>query len=152
LTTIAYKDGMMAGDTGVCSDRVITASIRKVSRNGNGDLCAAAGGLSWAMSFHDWFNAGEKGDHPPPEENDSWTDTGLIVRADGSMWLYESDGRYRINAEYYALGSGREFAFGAMAVGATAEQAVQAAMRHDTHTNGDVDVVRLVEPRRRTRR
>jgi ATP-dependent protease HslVU (ClpYQ) peptidase subunit len=57
-----------------------------------------------------------------------------------TMW---SDGTYdEIRCEFYAIGSGRQFARGAMANGASAEDAVLAAIICDTTSGGSVEVLR----------
>ena len=44
---------------------------------------------------------------------------------------------------FYAIGSGCEFATGAMEMGATAEEAVQVAIKHSTSCGGPINVLRL---------
>jgi len=48
-----------------------------------------------------------------------------------------------VRAPFYALGSGYQVAMGAMEFGATAEEAVRAAIKWDTGSGGDVTVLRL---------
>ena len=48
-----------------------------------------------------------------------------------------------INAPFYAIGSGSHFALGAMWQGASAAEAVQAAIVFDTGSGGEVDVIEL---------
>lgn len=43
---------------------------------------------------------------------------------------------------FYAMGSGKDFASGAMAAGATAEEAVQCAIQFDTCSGGEVQVLK----------
>ena len=44
---------------------------------------------------------------------------------------------------YFAMGSGRDFALGAMAAGASAEEAVRAAIAHDVYSGGEVVTLRI---------
>jgi ATP-dependent protease HslVU (ClpYQ) peptidase subunit len=67
--------------------------------------------------------------------------TGRCWNLDGSLWLPVSE-------PYFAIGSGRDYAMGAMAHGATAIEAVNIAAKHDAHSGGEVrwvDVLRVEE-------
>ena len=81
---------------------------------------------------------------PPPKavRDDNNFDRGVIFRKTGVIEIYEPDGMFKMTAPYYALGSGRPEALGAMHHGATAEEAVQAAIAHDANTGGEVTVLR----------
>lgn len=50
---------------------------------------------------------------------------------------------FKVDCEYLAIGSGQDFALGAMAHGATAEEAVWCACKHDPHSGGPVVVYQI---------
>jgi len=137
MTTIAYRDGVIAADSQCDSGDFRDCTAIKVARNDRGDLCGAAGDLPTAQRVLAWFEAGEKGDEPRYRKEEA-NGEGFIVRRDGSIEIMDDGGHYTIKASYYATGSGRKFALGAMAAGATAEQAVEAAMKHDIYTGGEI--------------
>lgn len=142
MTTIAYRDGMLAADTAMCQGGVMMGHLVKIHRRGDGHMVGAAGDASYNARFSKWFLEGEKGPPPEAKEGPDWLDRGVIFRRDGSLHVFEPRGDFRCSDEFYALGSGKEAALGAMFAGATAENAVRAAIRFDPHTGGDVTVLR----------
>jgi hypothetical protein len=64
----------------------------------------------------------------------------ILIKPSGDLFLAE-DGLYfsgPIKSQFHAIGSGAKYALGAMAHGATAEQAVGVACQFDMHCGGDV--------------
>jgi hypothetical protein len=151
MTTIAFKDGIVAADTGMTGgggSRVghTVKIVRRMSCVAPVafDVAGASGCASWGHAFKTWFTKGENGDPPPiAHENQRDDATGVIFRADGSIWVFHSSGRHDLRAPYFAMGSGGSEARGAMQVGASAEDAVRAAMVLDESTYGDVTVLRV---------
>jgi len=139
MTTIAYRDGDIAGDTQVSSGTVFDCTAVKVARNRDGDLAGAAGTSVFAQAFLAWFTGGEKHEAPQCPEDDE----AFIVRATnpGEVECFEKGGKCVVCASYYAIGSGKRVAIGAMAFGATAAQAVDCAAKHDIYTGGEVVVL-----------
>lgn len=78
---------------------------------------------------------------PEPKSSDDCYDTGIVFHRDGRIELHEVGGAFTLTASYYAVGSGRDQALGAMHAGASADDAVRAAIAHDVWTSGDVDVL-----------
>lgn len=134
MTTILYKDGVMLGDTQVTSGNSASLSTRKIFRNDKGDLLGMCGNAMALGPLRDWFMAGETGEYEIGEDIEV-----LIVRADGTVTLHCDGGWFEPYGEYFAVGSGSDYALGALAAGATPEQAMQAAMKHDTGTGGQID-------------
>jgi len=67
---------------------------------------------------------------------------GVIIRRRKPIELYEQGGTIIFKPPFFAMGSGKEFALGAMGQGASAEQAVDVAMRFDPGTGGEIMVLR----------
>lgn len=140
MTTIAYRDGVMAADTVAFGGGIKLARLVKIARNDAGDLAGAVGDAGFAFAFLEWFRKGE----PEPaiklvsdRAEDRW-DKALIVRAAGrQIEVYEPYGRFPVSAPYFAIGSGKSVALGAMFMGATAVQAVQAAIALDEGSSGE---------------
>lgn len=144
MTVIAYRDGVLAADTlATAGDSKIGSAI-KIARNSNGDLAGAAGLASYNHAFLKWFTGLESGQ--PPEARDEPSkdiyDRGVIFRKNGQIEVFEPSGKHTATAPYYAFGSGRPEALGAMHAGASAEGAVRAAMAHDKNCGGDITVLR----------
>lgn len=142
MTTIAYRDGVIAADTRVTSDSIITGSVRKVSKNGR-VLMGVAGTAAMARELRAWFDEGCQGPLPPnPHPLDKEWSVWALIATPTDVYIVQESGICRNTAPYHAMGSGRELALGAMAHGATAEEAVRAAIKHDTSSGGEITVLR----------
>lgn len=141
MTTIAYRDGVIAADTQFTWCDVYDGEGVKVARRGS-VFAAASGAATRGQTFMDWFRSGMPGSAPfmgNPDSTD-WANGLLLVGE--RVVTFGPCGVSVVSAPYYALGSGREFALGAMAMGADPEQAVRVAMRFDIKTGGQVTVLR----------
>lgn len=120
----------------------LIGKITKIARNKKGHLAGASGDAVYNQKFIRWFLAGEKGLPPVAKDDDNHTDRGLIFR-NGEIELYEAgQEKFIITADYFAVGSGCDFAIGAMHAGANAFQAVVASCKHDPNTRGPITVLR----------
>ncbi|MGJ4953059.1 hypothetical protein [Bradyrhizobium sp. HKCCYLS20291] len=137
MTTIAYRNGMLAADTRMIQGTAIIGNVVKIVRREDGLLAGGAGDCAWVQAFHRWFLGHEEGD--PPELDDNCK--GIIVRPDKTVEMFEPMGTIEFKPPFVAMGSGKEFALGAMWMGATAEQAVRAAMELDPGTGGNITVL-----------
>jgi hypothetical protein len=142
MTTIAYRHPFLAADTRAVSGYICVGEVVKIARRDDGDMCGAAGDATYNYAFIQWFLAGEVGDPPKANESDNSTDRGVIFRKDGSFTIFEAHGKFELSGPYYALGSGKEVAVGAMFWGHSAEEAVMAAIEHDPGTGGKITVLR----------
>ena len=143
MTTIAFRDGILAGDTRICSDdRIEPGHARKVFRLRNGVLVGFAGTLALiqstlaALRKSPDSNVEVKVD----EENELHA---LIIYPNGRVRELDSAGWTEVKAKYHAIGSGSRDALVAMECGKTAAEAVRVAMRFDTNTGGKVQTVSL---------
>lgn len=142
VTTIAYRDGVLAADTAMCQGGVMIGTIVKIVRRDDGDMAAAAGDAAYNAAFNAWFMAGENGSPPEAKSEDIFLDRGMIFRKSGQIEVFEPRGKFACQAPYIAVGSGRESALGAMFAGADAETAIKAAIQLDPHTGGEITVLR----------
>lgn len=69
----------------------------------------------------------------------------IVVDTDGTIYEVTDYGWARINAEFLATGAPYQFLTGAMAAGASAEEAVRLAMQYYTHCGGELQTLRLHE-------
>lgn len=139
MTSIAYKDGMMAGDSRVTFDNTVLPDTgRKVHRLRNGCLFGAAGSAEEIEKLKRTVMRNED----PPKSKDV---SALKVDPDGTIWCYEGEIWSKVRTPFAALGSGTIAALAAMYAGADAKEAVKIAIKLDTHSGGRVNVVRLRE-------
>lgn len=120
----------------------MVGSAQKIVRRADGDMAGSAGDAAYNAAFSKWFLGRERGKPPEAKEGDNWIDRGVIFRRTGRIEIFEPRGRFDCTAPYYALGSGKEAALGAMFAGGDPETAVRAAIEHDPHTGGGVTVLR----------
>lgn len=146
MTTIVYRDGIMAADSRVTVETeaggIRHFKCEKLYRKtcyGKEDVIIGLAGESGpGLVFLDWF--GTVGDSTPPSvlidgEGDF---TALVLRKSG---LYEYDKWCRgekVMGRFYAVGSGAKAALGALHMGASAKRAVQVACKVDTYSAGPI--------------
>ena len=142
MTTIAYRDGVMAGDRKVTEGDFAWAEMRKVFRRRDGCLIGGCGNTTILQRYVDWFVDGERGFKPSLGVKDEDAEF-LVVRANGKVEFHDRNGVHQLQGKFFAVGSGCTAALGAMAMGATARQAVRVASRYDVNTGCGMHVVEL---------
>lgn len=147
MTTIAYRDGILAADGRTTyGDTIFTDHSKKIHRLSDGALFALCGDVAYVQPMLD---ALEDDDVDLPQGEGF---TAVIVEKDGKVRLYEGKGGFiALDASYYAFGSGEEYAMGAMDMGASAHDAVRVACGRDLSSGGDIQVEKpgIVQPPRR---
>lgn len=146
MTTIAYRDGILAADSRVTYGEDSGARIhsckklyRKTVTQGKKSfdvIIATAGESSPGLLFVDWYGSGK----PIP---DTFLHLGgdflcLVLTPSG---LFEYDVYCRgepVSDDFYAIGSGAKAALGAMHCGKSAIEAVRIAARIDPYTGGRI--------------
>lgn len=70
----------------------------------------------------------------------------LCIAHDDTLWSYNGESIFELRADLnYAIGTGAEYALGAMCHGATATEAVVVASKYDMYTNNVLQVYHLKE-------
>jgi ATP-dependent protease HslVU (ClpYQ) peptidase subunit len=143
VTTIAYKNGIMAGDSRITAgeDEISPGAVRKVFRLSNGTLIGFAGTLAKIQEVMKQLRK-------TPSKIDFKVAKGeelhaLIVYSDGVVRELDSEGWTEIKAPYYAIGTGSLVAKVAMACDKSPAEAVRMAMKFDKNTGGKVQIVKL---------
>lgn len=143
MTTIAYKDGWLACDSLVtCGDHAVeyAPKMHKVG----GVVFAHAGDMFAGYRIRDFLRGG--GDiHDLKIPEIKRQDFVCLVFGGGNLYYLNSDlYLQKINScKPYAVGSGEQFALGAMYAGASAEEAVKIASKMDIRTGGRVQKINL---------
>lgn len=146
MTTIVYKDGIMAADTRAFGfDKCPVGKKTKVYKLDDGRLI----GVSTALigipnAVRKWANEGMKRDAIPMAIDREKVDfEAIIVSADGSCVLL--DGNWLpsdpVQSPYYAIGSGKEYALAALLLDCDAKRAVEVASKLDPWTSNDIETV-----------
>lgn len=140
MTTIAFKNGVLAADTRWSDEGRSDDYSPKIWRVGK-VLIGACGSRSAAAKFRQWVLDGMNG-NSPYEGNP--IGNGMLVAPGGKLVCWCGAGPWPVvSMPFYALGSGTHYAQGAMAAGATAEEAVRIASRYDQATGGELTVLHL---------
>jgi|SRR5581483_1705919 len=137
MTTVAFKDGQIAADSFVWDDHVCAGRTQKCGALPDGSVWGFTGNLGQLHKCRAWLNL-PLGD--PPELSESSL---IIVTRDGEVKEWDEHGWQICEAPFYAWGTGCDIARGAMAFGATAEQAVLIACDFDAYTGGEVRVLSI---------
>lgn len=149
MTTIAYKDGILAADTQLTISDTKLLSDDKIRLLNKDTILAAAGDLGSVLiaekffAQENWENATrptiEKG-----KDDDNTLDAILIYKGKP----YMVDGLLipePIKHPHYAVGSGWKFAMAAMHSGMSAPDAVKFASELDVYTNNRVRYINVSE-------
>ncbi len=136
MTTIAYDGVSLASDSQV-GGAYLDGGIKKVVKIGK-SYFGAAGHLESMTLFFKWLREG--GDKP---KIDSDSFEGIEVRGKSVYWWGDALTPCRIRAPA-AIGSGVQFAMGAMLAGATAKEAVKIAAKLDGGTGRTIKSVKIV--------
>lgn len=141
MTTAAYKDGVLVSDSGMGSHSTYEGSVRKLFRSKSNGIVAGCGDAVSLALIEEWaeqHNCDLDFLADIPERFDY---SGLWIREDRSLWFFEKGVAFRFDAPFAAIGSGRDIALGAMAAGASAEQAVTIAVTFDNATHLPIQIM-----------
>lgn len=141
MTTIATDGKSMAGD-GQCQDQFDTITNMdhvKVVRLKDGRIVGGAGNSFDFASWIEWLEGGKINECPIEAKQF----VGLILNRDGSVLWVDHKGREAPVPTPCAVGSGQQYALGAMHAGATPEQAVAAGIAYDVWSGGFITVESL---------
>lgn len=136
MTTVAARasTGEIAADSMVSGDDSFYL-VEKL-RKGKSSLYGACGDWDKILKFYSVLESGG--------DLDSDIDvTVLELRADG-IWIYESTIiPARIKNDFWAIGTGANFAIAAMHLGLSPAEAVKIACLYDTSSHEPIDVMKL---------
>ena len=141
MTIICWKDGILAADS-LCLYGSHRANVphKKIKMAGKNVYGSTGSGALFDPMIR-WVEDGAEPEKCPNVPNDT---TRLLVFTDGRCISYRIGLPYA--EEYHspdAWGSEAEFACGAMAAGASAEEAVHLAIKHTNTVGGPVEVIDL---------
>ena len=129
MTVIAYDGEFCAIDSGMIAGTTIH-QMRKWWVHNNREVVTGAGNASHVVALAEWYMGGATLDKFPPA---------VLFHKDAELIVIDIDGVRRFEASPFplnhgitkcAFGEGRDFAYGALAVGASAEEAAIAACQY----------------------
>jgi ATP-dependent HslUV protease subunit HslV len=137
MTTIAYKDGVMASDSACSHNETVVFDVQKVFKNDAGFLLGLAGTLMDVGIMKAWFFNEDLNDVPRTKAY------GILVSPKGKVYFAERGLLTPVKGKHVATGSGRDLALGAMDAGASAVEAVRIASKRDSATQLPIQKVTL---------
>lgn len=141
MTTIAYREGVLAADTQMTTGDLKAYGRKLVYVPAKKAWVGFAGVLSDCQKFLDWFS-----DENPNVEFDEDDDfSALVMYDDGRVECIDASCKaHRLeDDEFFALGSGSPAALAAMHMGADARRAVEIAVLVDVGTGGEIVTARV---------
>jgi len=132
---------MLAADRRSVSG-TLQRSMTKIFRHGD-MLIGGAGTWTTLEAMRAWVMGGcVFGEFPKlPKDSDTVPSLWVINRNGTILKFEDSPWPLRYDDPVFADGSGREFAYGAMAMGADARRAVEIACKYDIYCGGGIDVL-----------
>jgi ATP-dependent protease HslVU (ClpYQ) peptidase subunit len=148
MTTIAWKEGILAADSQVTADDVAYLSADKISIISTRLVIAGAGDCNECLRMEKWFKKvgtdWEKELDSKPSIKKSYE---AILVSDGKPYTLFKDGYPDPLAHpFFSIGSGWKFAMAAMHLGKSATEAILLASVFDINTNDRIryiDVTKL---------
>ena len=153
MTVIAVKDGIVAADTmcksGPMCNRLLPG-FSKIRRLPDGSVMGGAGDLYDLLLMQEWMTGGMTEPRPKLKVAPDKDNSLLVVwaKTDGSIWVMdEQEGPMfqQKQAAMYASGEfgAAMFVEGAMAAGASAEEAIRLAIGCCHSVGGDVHTLKI---------
>lgn len=149
MTTVACKWNELgweaAGDTLVGGYASGIAGMRKVLKTPSGNLVGGSGEAGFLAKFLAWAQDDFRNGWVIGNETETTVDHAFVtytVEGKPYVRIFEGKEVFDLATPFYALGSGRPLAVGAMVAGASVEDAVRIACQHDPNSGGEVIVVK----------
>lgn len=160
MTTVAFKDNVMACDSAWMDEHELLTKRPKIIRLPSGGLLGEAGSCD-TRDIHELFAQVKTPGQIPSRKkllelkNDY---SAIFVTPKGRIFHVYIDepsaaggdwdaGCYEVGEPFFAVGSGKSYAFAIMESGGSAQQAVAIACRRDKHTRPPVHTTFLIKPK-----
>lgn len=160
MTTIAYKDGLMACDSAYSDSDTLLTRRSKITRLKSGGLLGSSGEDDDRAVVELFDKVKTPSGFPSRKQLiDLQVDYGgILVLPSGRIFsvgvdepdkdqTHWSGGIFEVAEDYYAVGGGREHALTAMECGKSAKDAVHMAIRRSMTSRPPVHVVPLIKPK-----
>jgi len=152
MTTIAYDGITLASDSQATSSHIHTGDFQKIFKikfeSGACVLVAGCGDAFAISAFIAWVEDGMCEDEYPPNMD---AFTGLVVSDSGAYLFCDRPHPIPVHAPF-GMGSGGDFAIGAMAAGKSARDAVKVAITVDPYSGGKIKTLTLVKTPRKSKK
>lgn len=146
MSIIVWDGKTLAADK-QATNAGLKAVVTKIFRVGD-DLVGFSGDLAYIGGMKHWLETGAEPQNFPKhqEDKDDWVGT-LVIKPDGRVLKYERCA-YPIDFSQntvMCIGSGRDFAYGALAMGADAVKAVEVTCKYEAFCGIGIDTLTFKE-------
>lgn len=144
MSTVAWDGKSLAADSvGASGSTLVTTG--KLYHLPNGEAAATTGDYAAGQIMVEWYQAGaDLAEYPKCQANEDSNATLIVAKPGGACCFYSMHPHVvTVMDPFMAWGSGRDYALGAMAMGADAAKAVHVACRFDAWSGGVVKVQQL---------
>jgi ATP-dependent protease HslVU (ClpYQ) peptidase subunit len=139
MSVVAWDGKSIAADK-QATNTGLRFRATKIRRLASGEVLAWTGGQDSGAIVSKWYEDGADPEKWPDCQKDKEDWARLVVAsAAGVVFFERTPVAIPIEDEFQAWGTGRDYALGAMARGATAREAVEIAMRFDTSCGLGID-------------
>lgn len=149
MTTVVINDNKIYADGQATATMITSYNVKKIVNIGKA-IIVGAGRYSHVVKFHDWatdmIEAGHAQEAFPhvaiamPEKMVDEDFLGAVLYPDGVVILFEGcDNYYEVEQPVF-LGSGGDYAAGAIYSGADGVTAIEVAIKLDPYTGGEIQV------------
>lgn len=143
MTTIVWDGKTLAADKQLTDNGIAlsTTKIHKFKKH----LLFAAGTYTDVQTLLEWWkNGADPKEYPSSQSIKENLVVFQIIKPDKTLWCVDGQPYpYQIENDRYAVGSGRNYALGAMSMGADAVKAVEVACEWDLNSGCGIDTLTL---------
>lgn len=143
MTTIVYKDGVLAADRQINYRNQIFASAQKIFQNEKYIYGACGTSISCVQFIK--FVEGKEFDKAIFQKDEHKSFEGIVInKEDGKVFIYDNELlKDEMSGDFFCFGSGGDIAKGALLMGATPKQAIECASKIDHSTGREIDEIKL---------
>lgn len=144
MTTIAYRDGVLAGDTSSWVGKMNTGHAeKKVFKLSNGSVIGFAGVVqNWTYFLNEIEKAIKSADGLVILPNLKVKQVTALLSDGNQTYLYDGGWENPFKG-YWAIGHGMGYALAAMDAGASASEAIRITIKRDPFTAGRIRTVEV---------
>lgn len=143
MTIIVYRDGILASDTLITDPDTNSRQgySKKIIKAKDGALAGASGDAEYCCDFLEWAKTDRA--TPPPKDKTKGYNSAILILPNGEIHSYYGQKHDIMMDKWIAIGAGQFVAQGALYMGATAREAVKAAIKYNTLCGGKVLTLKL---------
>ncbi|MDB6036001.1 MAG: proteasome and subunit [Verrucomicrobiales bacterium] len=141
MTTIAFRDGILASDSlASYGETKVPGDMQKLFRLRDGSAAGVTGSEGEWRRVIAWLD-GDRG-APQPQPIGENRSSVIVLHIDGTIEIFEDGYHFTESSKFMAWGSGQPAALGALHAGMSAADAVRIATMVDKSSGGAVQTMR----------